>query len=89
MPETAQKTFTFSRGTPGEDSFKLWSPMRPDDYALANKVGRDAADEVIAYMNVSRDLSVVSFIAERITASGEFSGVETGFFTRIAGYTLA
>jgi len=75
-PQLADLTFVTKRE---DGTLDLWTPERPDDYAIANAMGRDYAAEVLLMMKNTNNPALFGAVIRAIVRSGEYSGVEIGF----------
>ena len=66
------------------NSGSMWSPERSGNYARDCATGRLYASELAEYVRLTGRLHTMSFVAQAIAASGEWGGVEIGFFTGIS-----
>jgi hypothetical protein len=81
--------FSFSSGTKTGGYPILWSPTRTGNYATDNATGSAAADELVSSMNETMFTPALGAIVQSIAAGGQWDGVEIGFFSRIASYTIS
>lgn len=77
QPNLSMLSFVVSSG-PRVD---LWPEFRTTgSYADDNAVGRERAEEVVAYMRDNGAPMVVGHIVQAIVARGIYGGLEVGFF---------
>lgn len=86
MPATQQplSDLPFVRQTFGA-AVRLWVVEPSGDWAEDNITGRDYADLLLAYIRVNGNLPLLGMVCREIgRVGGAWTGVEAGFFQRIA-----
>lgn len=67
----------------------FWVSGQTGDWTKDNEIGRARADELLALIASTCCPAYLVSVAQAIAKSGNWSGVEAGFFTRIATQAVA
>jgi hypothetical protein len=70
------------------DTLNLWAPERSGDYSEDSARGRAYADALVNHIATTEAFPLLGQIAQRITESGRWDGVEIGFFSGLAIATV-
>lgn len=75
-PNLADLTFVTRKS---DGTLDLWTPERPELYAVANAMGRDYAAELLMMIRHSNNPVLFGAVIRAIARSGEYGAVEIGF----------
>jgi hypothetical protein len=62
----------------------FWRVKSSGEYAQDCDLGRNFADSALALMSLTHKSPLLGLIAAAIAKKGQFGGIETGFFQRVA-----
>lgn len=63
---------------------QLWVATPTGAWAADNATGHGYADVLLAYIEATGNLTLLGFVVKAIGQSGQWSGIEAGFFHRLA-----
>lgn len=63
---------------------RLWTPTPSGDWTADNATGHGYADALVDFMRENERPPLLGQVAHAMAATGQWSGVEVGFFHRLA-----